>query len=573
MRKTALSLTAFAVLVAGLTLQAQRGGTAQAPPADLVLTNGRIVTVDEARPEVQALAVSGDRIEALGTADEIKRLVGPGTKVIDLHGQLAIPGFIESHGHFTGVGGAQLQLNLMNVDSWDKIVAMVAEAASHAKPGQWIYGRGWHQEKWTSKPEPNVEGFPTHASLDKVSPNNPVVLVHASGHASFVNAKAMELAGIKRSSESPSGGEILRDKNGDATGLMRERAQGLVREPAPTPEERDALTRKQVELAAKESLSKGITTFEDAGSPLTTIDVMKKMADENALGIRLWVMVRQANAQIGPKLAQYKMIDYADGHLTVRAIKRQIDGALGSRGAWLLAPYADKPESSGLATEPITGPEGIDETAKLAMANGFQLCVHAIGDRANRETLDVFERAFKANPGKTDLRWRVEHAQHLSAADIPRFGKLGVIASMQGIHCTSDAQYVLERLGAARAKEGAYVWQKLMKSGAVIANGTDAPVEDVDPIPNYYASVTRKAKSGMVFYSDQRMSRMEALKSMTINGAYAAFEEGNRGSLKPGKYADVTVLSKDILTIPEDEIPTAKVVYTIVGGQVLYQRQ
>jgi predicted amidohydrolase YtcJ len=561
------------VLVAGLTLQAQRGGTAQAPPADLVLTNGRIVTVDEARPEVQALAVSGDRIEALGTADEIKRLVGPGTKVIDLHGQLAIPGFIESHGHFTGVGGAQLQLNLMNVDSWDKIVAMVAEAASHAKPGQWIYGRGWHQEKWTSKPEPNVEGFPTHASLDKVSPNNPVVLVHASGHASFVNAKAMELAGIKRSSESPSGGEILRDNNGDATGLMRERAQGLVREPAPTPEERDALTRKQVELAAKESLSKGITTFEDAGSPLTTIDIMKKMADENALGIRLWVMVRQPNDVIGPKLAQYKMIDYADGHLTVRAIKRQIDGALGSRGAWMLAPYADKPESSGLATEPITGPEGIDETAKLAMANGFQLCVHAIGDRANRETLDIFERAFKANPGKADLRWRVEHAQHLSAADIPRFGKLGVIASMQGIHCTSDAPYVLERLGAARAKEGAYVWQKLMKSGAVIANGTDAPVEDVDPIPNYYASVSRKTKSGMVFYPAQRMSRMEALKSMTINGAYAAFEEANRGSLKPGKYADVTVLSKDILTIPEDEIPTAKVVYTIVGGQVRYQKQ
>jgi predicted amidohydrolase YtcJ len=568
--RNSFALGLFGVAVAGLSLQAQRGGTAQAPPADLVLTNGRIVTVDDGRPEVQALAVSGDRIEALGTADEIKPLIGPNTKVIDLHGQLAIPGFIESHGHFTGVGGAQLQLNLMNVDSWDKIVAMVAEAASHAKPGQWIYGRGWHQEKWTSKPEPNVEGFPTHASLDKVSPNNPVVLVHASGHASFVNAKAMELAGIIRSTEAPAGGEILRDKNGDATGLMRERAQGLVREPAPTPEERDALTRKQVELAARESLSKGITTFEDAGSPLTTIDVMKKMADERSLGIRLWVMVRQPNDVIGPKLGQYRMIDYADGHLTVRAIKRQIDGALGSRGAWLLQPYTDKPDSSGLATEPITGPDGIDGTAKLAIANGFQLCVHAIGDRANRETLDIFERAFQANPDKKDLRWRVEHAQHLSAQDIPRFGKMGVIASMQGIHCISDAPYVLERLGAARAKEGAYVWQKLMKSGAVVANGTDAPVEDVDPIPNYYASVSRKTKTGMVFYPDQRMSRMEALKSMTINGAYAAFEEGNRGSLKPGKYADVTVLSKDILTIPEDEIPTAKVAYTIVGGRILY---
>src|SRR5215471_4748473 len=574
--RNAAALTIFAMVVASLSTQtrAQRGGDAQAPPADLVLTNGRIVTVDAARPEVQALAASGGRIEALGTPDEIRQLVGPNTRVIDLHGQLAIPGFIESHGHFTGVGGAQLQLNLMNVDSWDKIVAMVAEAASHAKPGEWIYGRGWHQEKWTSKPDPNVEGFPTHASLDKVSPGNPVLLVHASGHAAFANAKAMELSGIKRSTESPSGGEILRDKNGDATGLMRERAQGLIKrgagEPEPTPEETAARDRKVLELAAQESLSKGITTFEDAGSPLATVDLIKKMVDEQKLGVRLWVMVRQPNAIIGPKLAQYKMLDYGDGHLTVRAIKRQIDGALGSRGAWLLAPYADKPDSTGLATEPITGPDGIEETAKLAMANGFQLCVHAIGDRANRETLDIFERAFKANPGKTDLRWRVEHAQHLSAQDIPRFGKMGIIASMQGIHSTSDAPYVLERLGADRAKEGAYVWQKLMKSGAIVANGTDAPVEDVDPIPNYYASVSRKTKSGMVFYPDQRMSRMEALKSMTINGAYAAFEEGNRGSLAPGKYADVTVLSKDILTVPEDEIPSAKVVYTIVGGQMLY---
>lgn len=573
--RNAVTLGLFAAVVAGLSLHAQPGGVAQTP-ADLVLTNGRIVTVDETTPEAQAMAVSGDRIEALGTVGDIRRLVGPNTKVIDLHGQLAIPGFIESHGHFTGVGGAQLQLNLMNVDSWEKIVAMVAEAATHAKPGQWIYGRGWHQEKWTSRPEPNVEGFPTHASLDKVSPNNPVLLVHASGHAAFANAKAMELSGIKRSTESPSGGEILRDKNGEATGLMRERAQALIKrgagEAPPTPEETVARDRQVLELAATASLSKGITTFEDAGSPLATIDLIKKMVDEQKLGIRLWVMVRQPNVVIGPKLSQYRMIDYADGHLTVRAIKRQIDGALGSRGAWLLAPYADKPDSTGLATEPITGPDGIEETARLAMANGFQLCIHAIGDRANREVLDIYERAFKANPARKDLRWRVEHAQHLSAADIPRFGRMGVIASMQGIHCTSDAPYVLERLGPARAQEGAYVWQKLMKSGAMIANGTDAPVEDVDPIPNYYASVSRKAKNGMVFYPDQRMSRMEALRSMTINGAYAGFEEENRGSLKTGKYADVTVLSKDILTIPEDEIPSAQVTYTIVGGHVLYQR-
>ncbi len=576
MRHSFIWLTVSAAALVALTVRAhaQRGGTAQAPPADLVLTNGRIVTVDDRRPEAEAIAVRGGRIEALGTADEIRRLVGPNTQVIDLKRQLAIPGFIDSHAHFAGVGGAQLELNLMNVESWDKIVAMVAEAVTHARPGQWIYGRGWHQEKWTSRPVPNVEGFPTHASLDKVSPNNPVFLVHASGHAAFANAKAMELSGIRRTTESPRGGDILRDASGDATGLLRENAQTLITrgagEPAPTPAEIAAHDRRVLELAAKESLSKGITTFVDAGSPLATIDLMKTMVDEGRLGVRLWVMVHQSNRSMAPNLARYRMIDYGDGHLTVRAIKTYMDGALGSRGAWLLAPYADKPASTGLNVTPIPD---IEEAARLAMQNGFQLCVHAIGDRANRETLDIFERAFKSNPSKKDLRWRVEHAQHLSLQDIPRFGTLGVIASMQAIHCTSDASsFVLERLGERRAREGAYVWQKLMKSGAVVANGTDAPVEDVDPIPNYYASVSRKLKDGRVFYPDQRMSRMEALKSYTINGAYAAFEENNRGSLEPGKYADITVLSRDIIEIPEDEIPIAKVVYTIVGGKVLYKQ-
>jgi len=267
------------------------------------------------------------------------------------------------------------------------------------------------------------------------------------------------------------------------------------------------------------------------------------------------------------------MTGAGDDHLTVRAIKRQIDGALGSRGAWLLEPYSDlppgTPNASGLATEE---PADIRKTAELAIANGYQLCVHAIGDRANREVLNIYESVFKEHPDKKNLRWRIEHAQHLSAADIPRFAALGVIASMQGIHCTSDAPYVILRLGPKRAQEGAYVWQKLMKSGAVVSNGTDTPVEDVDPIACFYASVSRKLKDGSVFFADQRMSRMEALRSYTWNNAYAAFEEGTKGSLKAGKLADVTVLSKDILTIPEDEIPSAKVDYTIVGGKVVYER-
>ncbi|MFL6281403.1 MAG: amidohydrolase [Vicinamibacterales bacterium] len=537
----------------------------QQEPATLVVTNGRILTVEESAPDAQAIAVRGDRIVAVGSAADMRRYIGEGTEVIDVQGQLVVPGFIEGHGHFSGVGEAELNLKLMPTTSWDQIVAMVADAAKTAKPGEWIIGRGWHQEKWTKRPEPNVEGFPTHVSLDAVSPNNPVLLTHASGHASFVNAKAMQLSDINRSTPNPPGGEILKDVAGNPTGLLRETASGLVH----TSVGGAGRTRTALELASKEVLSKGITSFQDAGSSFATIDLMKQLIEDRRIGVRLWVMVREGNAREAPLLSKYRTVDYANGHLTVRAIKRQIDGALGSRGAWLLEPYSDKPDSVGLNTASIAD---LSETARLAMANDYQFCVHAIGDRANRETLNIFEQAFAANPAKHDLRWRIEHAQHLSAQDIPRFGQLGVIASMQGIHCTSDAPYVLERLGPKRAEEGAYVWQKLMKSGAIVSNGTDAPVEDVDPIANYYATVTRKTKSGQVFYPDQRMSRIEALKSYTLNPAYAAFEESSKGSLKPGKLADMTVLSKDITAIPEEEIRTAHVTYTIVGGRVLYKR-
>jgi len=327
--------------------------------------------------------------------------------------------------------------------------------------------------------------------------------------------------------------------------------------------------RHQAGLAARECLSKGITTFQDAGSPLQVVDLLRSMTDEDKLGLRLWVMLRTSDAILAPNLRKYYTIGADDDHFTVRAIKRMMDGALGSRGAWMLEPYADLPNSFGLPTE---DPGEIRKTAELAIANGYQLCVHAIGDRANREVLNIFEAVFKEHPEKKDLRWRIEHAQHLNAADIPRFAALGVIASMQAIHCTSDAPFVLQRLGPKRAEEGAYVWQKLMKSGAVVSNGTDTPVEDVDPIACFYASVSRKLKDGSVFFPDQRMSREEALRSYTVNNAYSAFEETSKGSLAPGKLADVTVLSKDILTIPEDEIPKAQVDYTIVGGKVMYQR-
>jgi len=574
MLRKSLIGTSFILIVAALVVVAARTPQAQiAQPASLVLTNGRIVTVEASPAEAEAIAVQGDRILAIGSAADMKRHIGPGTEVIDLKGQLAIPGFVESHGHFTGVGQAQLNLNLMKTTSWPQIVSMVEQAAKNAKPGQWIYGRGWHQEKWTSKPEPNVEGFPVHEALSRVSPNNPVLLTHASGHASFANAKAMELSGVTGATPNPPGGDFLKDAKGNPTGLFRETASRLIRrdagEPKRSAEEALARDRKVLELASAEVVGKGITSFQDAGSSFADVDLMKKMIDEGRMNVRLWVMLRTDNAALAANLAKYRTIDYGNGFLTVRGIKKSIDGALGPRGAWLLEPYADKPGDTGRNTSTV---EDIRETARLAMQHGYQLCVHAIGDRANRETLNIFEVAFKENPTRKDLRWRVEHAQHLHPSDIPRFGRLGVIASMEGIHCTSDAPYVLARLGPKRAEEGAYVWQKLMKSGAVVTNGTDAPVEDVDPIASYYATVSRKVKDGTVFYPDQRMSRLEALKSYTLNGAFAAFEENSKGSLKPGKYADIVVLSKDILKIPEDEIPTAEVVYTIVGGKVRYKK-
>lgn len=550
-------------------------GQAQPAPATLVLRNGKIVTVDAAMPEAQAVAVRGDRIAAVGSNDSIQQYIGPNTRVIDLQGQLAVPGLIESHGHFMGLGQSKVTLDLMDVKDWNEIVSMVAAAAKQAKPGDWILGRGWHQEKWSSVPKPNVEGFPLHDELSKVSPNNPVMLTHASGHASFVNAKAMEAANLTRATVNPSGGEILKDASGRPTGLLRETASGLISRSLEawrakkTPAEREADARRQVELAVQASLEKGITSFHDAGSNFATLDLLKQAAASGGLGIRLWVMVRDSNENLAAKLPQYKAVGLNDHHLTIAAIKVTADGALGSRGAWMLEPYSDSPSSVGL---PTNSPESIAQTAAIALENGVQLCVHAIGDRANREVLNVYERAFKSRPDAKDLRWRVEHAQHISAADIPRFGQLGVIPVMQGIHATSDAPYVLARLGPKRAEEGAYVWQKLMKSGAIIANGTDVPVERIDPMASFYASVSRKTIDGSVFYPEQRMSRAEALKSYTWNGAYAAKEESLKGSITVGKLADITVLSKDIMTVPEDEIPSTTAVYTIVGGKVAYSK-
>lgn len=562
------------VVVLTMTLlclgQSNDKSTGQA--ADLILLNGRVITVDENIGEVKAIAIKGDLILDVGTGASLAKYIGEKTRVIDLQGKLAIPGFIEGHGHFIGLGESKMNLDLMAVRNWDEVIAMVAQAVSKAKAGDWIIGRGWHQEKWDKVPEDNFEGFPTHHGISAISPDNPVLLTHASGHASFANKKAMDLAGISASTTDPDGGEILRDDSGQPIGIFRERASGLIsraQTSSTSPTLQTARIRRAIELATIECLSKGITSFQDAGSSFDVIDIFKQLAESGVLDLRLWVMIREPNEKLKARINDYSSIKrIGNNFLTVGGIKRSIDGALGSRGAWLLEPYTDSPESTGLATATI---ESVSETALIALENDLQLCIHAIGDRANQEVLNIFQAAFSSNPSKTDRRWRIEHAQHLNAMDIPRFAELGVIASMQAIHCTSDAPWVIARLGHKRAEEGAYVWQKLMQSGAVVTNGTDTPVEDVSPIASYYATVSRRLDDDSVFYAKQRMSRMEALRSYTINTAYAAFEEDIKGTLTPGKLADIVVLSQDILSIEESKIPQTKVQMTIVGGKIVYE--
>ncbi|MGH7506308.1 MAG: amidohydrolase, partial [Longimicrobiales bacterium] len=502
---------------------------------------------------------------------------GDETEVIDLAGRLAIPGFIEGHGHFMSLGRAQMILDLTQASNWDDIVAMVGAAAADAPRNAWITGRGWHQEKWDRVPERTVDGVPLHDDLSKVSPNNPVLLTHASGHAAFANARALELAGIDGDTPDPDGGQIVKDEAGRPTGLLRETAQRLVSavqsrsDSTRTPADIEAERRTMVRLAGEEALAKGVTSFQDAGSNFETIDFFKTLEVEGSLPVRLYVMVRrESNEEMDRRLPEYFMPIEGNDFLTVRSIKRQIDGALGSHGAWLLEPYEDLPTSAGLNLE---DPADIEGTARVAIKHGFQVNTHAIGDRANREVLDIYQRVFEDNPDKTDLRWRIEHAQHIDPADLPRFAELGVIAAMQGIHGTSDGPWVLRRLGEERARTGAYMWRDLLDSGAVIGNGTDVPVEDIDPIASFHASVTRVMNDGNAFYPEQRMTREEALRSYTLSNAYAAFEEQQKGSITPGKLADIVVLSKDIMTVPDEEIRTARVDYTILGGEVVYQRQ
>ncbi|MFQ5447187.1 MAG: amidohydrolase [Saprospiraceae bacterium] len=548
--------------------------------ADIIFINGNIYTVDTLMPRAEALAIKDGCIMQVGTNADIEKLKGEKTEVRDLDGHFAMPGFIEGHGHFSSLGVSLMNLNFLKSRSWDDIVEQVRQTAAEAEPGEWIYGRGWHQEKWTKPPARNVQGYPYHDELSAASPDNPVILAHASGHAVFANKKAMEAAGISRESPDPSGGRIVRSPSGEAIGVFEERAARAIYKvyqeylDSLSEEERLARWYKGIELAEQECLSKGITSFQDAGSSFDEIARYKEMAEKEELDLRLWAMLRHTSEQLKGHLDGFPILDAGDHFFTCRAIKTELDGALGSYGAWLLAPYDDNPGFTGQNTTPI---EEVEAIAAIARDHDMQLCVHTIGDRANHELLNIMEKLTKA-AGKdlSVLRWRSEHAQHIDPTDIPRFAKLGVIAAMQGIHCTSDAPFVVKRLGVERARTGAYPWRSLLDAGAVVTNGTDAPVEDVSPLECYYATVTRRRHQekdkGLELFPEQAMTREEAIKSYTLSCAYAAFEDEWKGSLAPGKVADIVVLSNDLTTCPDEDILKTEVLMTMVGGVVKYER-
>ena len=544
-------------------------------PADLVLRNGRIVTVDGQSPQVSALAIKGDRITAVGNDRDMLRFTGRKTQVIDLKGMLAIPGFIEGHGHFYSLGASLMELELRYANNWDAIISLVAEEVKKLKPGTWIIGRGWHQDKWDAKPQPNVEGLPFHHKLSAVSPQNPVFLSHTSGHGVFINKAAMQAAGISRITVDPSGGEIVRDEYGEPIGMLREYAAQPVREALAaykaqrTLKEVEADMRRQVLLAAKNAIENGITSFQDMGSTWEELDHLKIMVEESNLPIRLYMAVQEPAVEMEEKLADYRLLGYGNNFLTIRCIgEKVLDGALGTHGGWLLEPYNDLPRSYGLNVTPI--PE-IRHSAELAIKHDYQLAIQGIGDRAARELFNIYEEQFNLHPEKQDHRWRIEHAQVTHPDDLPRYAALGVIPGTQGIFACSDGPWVLDRLGAERTKERGYIFRSMAESGALIMNGTDPPVEEISPIASFHCSITRKLPDGSIFQPEQRLTREQALRSYTINNAYAAFEEDIKGSITPGKLADITVLSKDIMTVPEEDIPGTEIVYTIIGGEVKYK--
>jgi predicted amidohydrolase YtcJ len=556
MRRLAL-LLALVALVVPVAARAQTRA-----PADLIVTNAQIYTVDEAHPSARALAVKDGRFLYAGSEREVMALRGPSTTVVDAGGHTVIPGMVDAHAHLLGLGEALQQVDLTGTRSYDEVVARVVAAAKGQPAGKWIIGRGWDQNDWADT------RFPTHDALTRALPNNPVYLTRVDGHAGLANAAAMRAAGVTARTADPRGGRLERDASGAPTGVFVDNAQGLIERVIPPPARED--TRNALRAAIAESHRYGLVGIHDAGESRTTIDIMEEMGKAGELPFRLYVMVGDDSAAlvhymaIGPRSGLY------DNHLWVRAIKLYADGALGSRGAALLEPYSDDPKNNGLL---VSAPAHIEAVAERALASGFQVATHAIGDRGNRVVLDAYEQALKAHP-TADHRFRVEHAQILNHDDIPRFAQLGVIPSMQSVHQTSDMYWAANRLGLGRLL-GAYAWRSLLNTGVVVPNGSDFPVEAVNPLFSFHSAVSRQDADNWPtggWMPEQRMTRYEALESMTMWPAYAAFQERIMGSITPGKLADFVILDRDIMTVPEQDILGTSVLATYIGGKAVYER-
>ena len=535
-------------------------------PSDLVLKNGNIYTVDERRPKAEAVAIKGDRIVFVGSNRDVQKFIGKATRVIDLKGRTVVPGLTDSHQHLSGVGFREMTLNLEGINSLEEFLAKVKDRVDKAGKDEWITGRGWIETFW----KPPV--FPTRAQLDQVAPNNPVILTRADGHASVVNSRALQLANVDKNTPNPFGGEISKGPDGEPNGMLIDTAQGLVRRhiPGTTPAEAE----RAVVLGVQRNIELGWTQIQDAGGSYAEAELFQKLYREGKIKLRIYKAVHGPGSSASQLLLEGPVIGAHGNRFTFRAIKVVSDGALGSRGAALFQPYADAPNTSGLMT---VKQEELAPMLALALEKGIQVETHAIGDSANRFTLDEYEKAFKAVPASqrkvADPRWRIEHAQVLDRADIPRFAKLNVIASMQPSHAIGDLHFAPSRVGIARLT-GAYAWQSLIKSGAKIAGGSDAPVERGEPMIEFYAAVARKDQKGFQgtgWHPEQAVTREQALKMFTIWPAFAAFEEKLRGSIEVGKLADFSIFSADIMNIPEAEILKTRNVMTVINGELVYE--
>jgi len=543
------------------------------PPADLVFTNGNIYTVNDKQAHAEAVAVKGGRIVFVGSNAAAKQYQGSNTRVVDLHGATVVPGMTDAHYHFIGVGQREMNLNLEGITNLQDFLAKVKTRVDQAKPGEWVTGRGWIETFWT----PPV--FPTRWDLDKISPNNPVFLTRADGHGAVVNSAALKIGNITKETKDPFGGQIVRDReSGEPTGMLLDNAQGFVPRPS------EGNTEQAIILANHRSVMLGWTQVQDPGGSYRDVDLYKKLYGEGKLKIRVYKAVYGPGAEAQRLLKEGPIIEAFDNRLNVRAIKVVSDGALGSRGAALLEPYSDVPE--------IKAPDGslqrnvgflrvkdedLSPMLKEALQKGIQVETHAIGDWANRFVLDEYEKALQAVPKNqrkiAEPRWRIEHSQIVNPTDIPRFAKLGIIPSMQPSHAIGDLHFAPSRLGMDRLK-GAYAWNSFLKTGVIIPGGSDAPVERGEPMIEFYAAVARKdikGFSGEGWHPEEALSREQALKMLTIWPAYAAFEENLRGTIEVGKLADFTVLSADIMKIPEMDILKTHCVMTVIGGEIVFE--